>query len=155
MKRGQPKCVCAPNCKATAAINKSRKVGVNGGFAAFQLSEVKNVNRQYTIVRPPITPEVMQNDEPRIININRNVKHFQQKLNQSAEALFTGINKNNNTNNSNNSYNSNSNVSDIAKKIEWKFRSGYFNENSIHATSNFKELYLGNVVSIIIYLFIF
>jgi hypothetical protein len=128
MKRGQPKCVCAPNCKATATINKSRKVGVNGGFTAFH-----DVNRHYSIVRPPITSEPMQNDDPTIININRNVKKFQQKVNQSAEAVIDAR--------------SNNNTSNAARKIEWKFRSGYFNENSIHAT-NFKELYLGNIVSI-------
>ncbi|KAL7047057.1 hypothetical protein ACKWTF_002776 [Chironomus riparius] len=129
MKRGQPKCVCAPNCKATATINKTRKVGVNGGFTAFQLPEMKNVNRHYSIVRPPIT-ETMQNDDPTIININRNAKKFQQKLNQSAEAAVDSKNNNN--------------TSNAARKIEWKFRSGYFNENSIH-TANFKEIYLGNI----------
>lgn len=133
MKRGQPKCVCAPNCKATATINKTRKVGVNGGFTAFQLPEMKNVNRHYSIVRPPITSETMQNDDPTIININRNVKKFQQKMNQSVEAVNDAKN-NNNTGNA-------------AQKIEWKFRSGYFNENSIQ-TANFKELYLGNIVSL-------
>lgn len=132
MKRGQPKCVCAPNCKATATINKTRKVGVNGGFTAFQLPEMKNVNRHYSIVRPPITSEPMQNDDPTIININRNVKKFQQKMNQSVEAVIDAKNNNN--------------TSNTARKIEWKFRSGYFNENSIH-TTNFKELYLGNIVS--------
>lgn len=139
MKRGQPKCVCAPNCKATAAINKSHKVGVNGGFTAFQLPDM-NVNRHYTVVRAPITSEIMQNDEPTIININRHDKKFQQKFNQSSEASLHGINNNNNDSN-------NSNLSSTARKIEWKFRSGYFNENSIHMTSNFKELYLGNIVS--------
>jgi hypothetical protein len=128
MKRGQPKCVCAPNCKATATINKTRKVGVN---PAFQLPEMKIVNRHYSIVRPPIVSEPMQNDDPTIININRNVKKFQHKTNQSTEAAHD-VKMNNNTSN-------------VARKIEWKFRSGYFNENSIHV-ANFRELYLGNIV---------
>lgn len=143
MKRGQPKCVCAPNCKATAGINKNRKVGVNGEFTTFQLPDT-NINRHYTVVRAPIPAEVMQNDEPTIININRHEKSFQKNLNQTLEASRQGTTDNSNGDGS---------LSSAARKIEWKFRSGYFNENSIHLTNNFKELYLGNIVSEFIIIF--
>jgi hypothetical protein len=81
MKRGQPKCICSPQCKAaTATINKNRKVGVNEEFTAIELPEMRSVNRHYSVVRPPIAAE-MQNDEPSAL------ARSARKSNQSSEAL--------------------------------------------------------------------
>lgn len=129
MKRGKPKCVCAPQCKAATATinNKNRKVGVNGEFTAFQLPEM----RHYSVVRPP---SEMQNDEPTLVNILKNLKSFK-KMNQSTEAF----NK------------SSGNSNDVARTIELKFRKKLMLNQKSNAFNlipmNVDEFYLGNIVS--------
>ncbi|KAG5677818.1 hypothetical protein PVAND_007545 [Polypedilum vanderplanki] len=129
MKRGQPKCICSPQCKAaTAAINKNRKVGVNEEFTtALEMPEMRSVNRHYTVIRPPIISE-MQNDEPTLEKnfANKNLK----KINQSIEAFHLFFNNSNAAN----------------KTLELKFRNKLLtHNNSNNNMLHFDEFYLGNI----------
>jgi hypothetical protein len=149
MKRGQPKCVCAPNCKVTTTINtKNCKQGVNEGFTAFQSPEIKNINRHYTVVRPPPVISEMQNDEPTIIDGRQqqpakvlNNKKFNHSLGESPSSATSASSKL-------------LNLTESLRQVEWKFRNGYFNANSIYLTSLANELHLGYIVSVLIKIFI-
>lgn len=128
MKRGQPKCICSPQCKAaTTTINKNRKVGVNEEFTALELPEMRNVNRHYSVVRPPIISE-MQNDDPTLANsvANKNLKKF----NQSSEALLVSSSANSST-----------------SVLEWRFRNKILSHNSHNNILHIDEFYLGSIVS--------
>jgi hypothetical protein len=103
MKRGQPKCICSPQCKAaTATINKNRKVGVNEEFTEMR-------NRHYSVVRPPVVLE-MQNDEPTLDKGAAGAR----RVNHSSEALASD-----GTNSS-------------ARTLEWRIRSKINSNQILH-----------------------
>lgn len=79
MKRGQPKCICSPNCKANAVINNNRKVDSNGDIEFIKLPDKKLINRPYSVIRP----SEMQSDEPTLIIASNSGQNLRQKINQS------------------------------------------------------------------------
>lgn len=139
MKKSQPKCICAPNCKASSAsINKNRRVGgEGGGIEVIQLPELKSVNRQYNVVR---AASEMQSDEPTLIIASgrgRNLRP-QQKFNQSNGDAVNAVRSL--------ALPQNATVDEIARSIEMKFRSGFFND--IRFSPSYQdEFYLGVSVS--------
>lgn len=139
LKKGQPKCICAPNCKASAAINKNRRVGgEGGGIEVIKLPEMKSANRQYNVVR---SASEMQSDEPTLIIASgrgRNLR--QQKFNHSNGDVGV-INTVRSL-----TLPQNATVDDVARSIEMKFRSGFFNDIRF-SPSHQDEFYLGVSVS--------
>lgn len=148
LKRGQPKCICAPNCKASAATmtNKNRKeVGVGGGgFEVIQLADMKNVNRQYSVIRQ----SDMQSDEPTLIIASGRGRNSRQKFNQSNNNSEAAV-----INTVRSLLPQNATVDDdVARSIEMKFRNGFFND--VRFTPSYHdEFYLGNVVSLYSFFF--
>lgn len=140
LKRGQPKCICAPNCKASAAtmINKNRKeVGGGGGFEVIQLPEMKNVNRQYSVIRQ----SDMQSDEPTLIIASGRGRNSRQKFNQSNSNSEAAV-----INTVRSLLPQNATVdNDVVRSIEMKFRNGYFNDVRFNPSYH-DEFFLGNVV---------
>lgn len=147
MKKGHPKCVCAPNCKATAAAtNKSRKVGSAKKIQVIQMPELRSMRRQNER-RPRFE---MQNDEPTLIVANYNRR-------QSASKRPPSIARLDETKTSKNSDNEAliySQMSTKAPKIpandtsfETMLRNGEFNDYSITVTPYVEGFYFGNVVS--------
>lgn len=135
MKRGQPKCICSPNCKASTP---NRKVG-GGGIEVIQLPQMKkNKSRQYSVIRQ----SDMQSDEPTLIIASGRGRNSRQKFNQS------NINTEASVINTVRSLMlpQNATVDDVARSIEMKFRSGSFND--VQFTPSLQsEFYFGNVVS--------
>jgi hypothetical protein len=144
MKKGQPKCVCAPNCRVTATINnKNRKVGGTKRIAVIQLPEMKSANRHYSVVGLPTKNSEMQSDEPTLIVAN-NRRNLLLKLNQSSSEASSP-----NTVQSLIPSRASPNDNDTRIMMEMKFRSGFFNDNNnIKMTSYYDEFYFGNIVSI-------
>lgn len=112
--------------------------GEGDGIEVIKLPEMKSVNRQYSVVRPA---SEMQSDEPTLIIASgrRNLRQ-EQKFNQSNGD--TGVI---------NTVRSlalpqNATVDDVARSIEMKFRSGFFNDIRF-ASSYHDEFYLGVSVS--------
>lgn len=115
--------------------------GEGGGIKVIKLPEMKSVNtRQYNVVRPA---SEMQSDEPTLIIASgrgRNLRQ-QQKFNQSnGDAGVI------NTVRSLVISPQNATVDDVARSIEMKFRSGYFNDIRF-SQSHHDEFYLGVFVS--------
>lgn len=152
MKKGLPKCVCAPNCKATAAANKqNRKVGSAKKIAVIQMPETRNLRRN----QKRLSPSEMQNDEPMLIVANFNPRQGGKKPSadgkkSSKEALIysplmhanldhpvQALQQTNATRNSSD---------DDAKTVEMKMRGGVFNDNAVKFTS-YVDGYYGNLVS--------
>jgi hypothetical protein len=110
--------------------------GEGGGIEVIKLPEMKSVNRQYSVVRPA---SEMQSDEPTLIIASgrgRNLR--QQKFNQTnGDAINTVRSL---------ALPQNATVDDVARSIEMKFRSGYFND--IRFSPSYQdEFYLGVSVS--------
>lgn len=147
MKKGLPKCVCAPNCKATASANKSPKVNSAKKIAVIQMPEKRNEKR--------LKPSEMQNDEPTLIVANINRRQGNKKLNQRAESKQ----KNDASEalayspliNTNLNYQIPGNMSNEtdhhAHMIGSKIRSGFFNDHTVTVTSYVDAFYVGNLVS--------
>lgn len=156
MKKGLPKCVCAPNCKATAAANKqNRKVGSAKKIAVIQMPEMRNLRRN----EKRLTPSEMQNDEPTLIvaNFNRRqgIKKPTQggKKNANEALVYSPLIRANleqpdqvlQVTSSGNA--SKNNTTDDSKTIEMKIRNGFFNDNTLKVTSYVVDEYYGNLVS--------
>lgn len=162
MKKGLPKCVCAPNCKATAAANKSQRVNAKK-IAVIQMPETRNLRRN----EKRLTPSEMQSDEPTLIVANFNRRQANKKTNQRAD------NKKNSKDNpkealiylplmnanpfdqsailQKTSRNMSNNATDVdAKVVEMKLRSGFFNENTARVTSYMDGFHVGNFVSLFV-----
>lgn len=110
--------------------------GKGDGIEVIQLPKMKSVNRQYSVIRPA----EMQSDEPTlIIARGRNLRQ-QEKFNQSngdAGVINTVRSL---------ALPQNATVDDLARSIEMKFRSGYFNDVRF-SPSYHDEFYLGVSVS--------
>ncbi|CRL00234.1 CLUMA_CG013507, isoform A [Clunio marinus] len=135
MKKGFPKCVCAPNCKATAAANKLKNVQNNKKISVIHLAERKNLKRSK---KRKMQPE-MQNDEPILIvatlnrkqnkRMNQRINREKNNLNEtlilqpikSAYHKVHTIQKNAN--------NISQGVEDV-DVLQTKIRSGYFDDDS-------------------------
>lgn len=115
-------------------------MGGEGGIEVIKLPEMKSVNRQYSVVRPA---SEMQSDEPTLIIASgrgRNLRQ-QQKFNQSngdAGVINTVRSL---------ALPQNATVDDVARSIEMKFRSGFFNDIRF-SSSYHDEFYLGVSVSL-------
>lgn len=153
MKKGLPKCVCAPNCKATAAANKHQKANSAKKIAVIQMSEMRNLKRN----EKRLTPSEMQNDEPTLIVANFNRRQGSKKPNQRAdnkknsnEALVYSplINSNLDHEVQISQRNTTNHTADHdASLIEMKIRSGFFNVHTSKVTSN-DDFFIGNFVSL-------
>lgn len=142
MKKGFPKCVCAPNCKA----NKNQKANK---IAVYQMPETRNMKRN----EKRLTPIEMQNDEPTLIVANFNRRQSTKRTNQRA---------NNNESPKALSYShlisssldhqapmsaNISNETDHADMLGMKIRSGFFNDHTTKVTSTLPDgFYVGNLV---------
>lgn len=154
MKKGLPKCVCAPNCKATAAANKNQKASSAKKIAVIQMPEMRNLRRN----EKRLTPSEMQNDEPTLIVANFNRRQANKKANQRADSKKNAKNEaltysplmNANLDHQvqilQKSSGNMSNDTD-AKAVEMKIRSGFFNDNTVKVTSYVDGFFIGNLVS--------
>lgn len=125
-------------------INKNRKEvgGGGGGFEVIQLPEMKNVNRQYSVIRQPD----MQSDEPTLIIASGRGRNSRQKFNQSNNNSEAAV-----INTVRSLLPQNATVDDdVARSIEMKFRNGYFNDVRFNPSYH-DEFYLGNVVSFLLH----
>lgn len=146
MKKGFPKCVCAPNCKATA--NKNQKTHSARKIAVFQMPQK----------RQKLTPSDIQNDEPTLIvaNFNQqqgNTRSIQKQDNDKTstnEALVYSPLINANLDHQVQIDQMSKNMSNITdhdmKIIGLKIRNGFFNDNT-KVTSYVDGFYIGNLVS--------
>lgn len=149
MKKGLPKCVCAPNCKATASANKHQKVSSAKKISVIQMAEMRNLKRNEK--RP--TPFEMQNDEPTLIVANFNRRQSNQRTDSkknSNEALVYSplINANLDHQVQIHQGNMSNDTDQDANAIGMKIRSGFFNDHTSKVTSN-DDFYIGNFVSLI------
>ena len=145
MKRGLPKCVCAPNCKATAAANKQLKVNNAKKIAVLRLPETRQLKRS----EKRLTPSEMQNDEPTLIvaNFNRRQANKKKKKINENEALIYSPLINVNLDRQIQILQTR-NMSNATDTVESKIRSGIFNDNSVTLTSFVDEFYIGNLVRV-------
>ena len=152
MKKGLPKCVCAPNCKATAAANKHQKATSAKKIAVIQMPEMRNLKRNEKRL-----PSEMQNDEPTLIVANFNRRQSSKKPNQrtdsnknSNEALVYSplINANLDHQVQIHQGNVSNDTDQDANAIGMKIRSGFFNDHTVKVTSN-DDFYVGNFVSLL------
>jgi hypothetical protein len=142
MKKGLPKCVCAPNCKATAAANKIQQ-RASAKIAVIQMPETKTLRRNE---KSRLTPSEMQNDEPTLIDANVNRRQGLKRLNQSQravnnEALIYSPLINANIENS-----STRNATQEVKTIETKIRGGFFGDQNKFTSYN-DGFYIGKMVN--------
>jgi hypothetical protein len=147
LKRGKPKCVCTPNCKASAMKKQQQK------FSVKSLSEMRDSKRfepsERTIQQQTLE---MQNDEPTLIVANFNTRNANQRAtinvvdnktvqkNDSIEAFSSLIKV----------VNLQSNMSNDARHFENQLRNGFFNQ--FPPTKVLKvhdEFYIGTLVSFI------
>lgn len=155
MKKGLPKCVCAPTCSKAANNSKKAKIAV------VQMPDARNLKRNEK--RP--TPAEMQNDEPTLIVANVNQRQGTKRTNQRTdkknkenanEALIYSPLINAHDDHQVQMYQPmDSNMSrtvtdDHANMIETKIRSGFFNDNTVKVTSYADEFYIGNQVKFVI-----
>lgn len=159
MKKGFPKCVCAPNCKVTAAANKNQKANSAKKIAVIQMPEMRNLRRN----EKRLTPTEMQNDEPTLIvaNFNRRQdKKTSQRAgnkktakNNANEALIYSPLINENLDHQvqvlqTTSSNLSNDTSGDARSIEMKIRGGFFNDETVTVTSYVDGFNIGNLVSL-------
>lgn len=142
MKKGLPKCVCAPNCKATAAANKQQKKNSAKKITVIRMPETRHLKRN----EKRLTPSEMQNDEPTLIvaNFNRRQGNKKKKNNENEALIYSPL------------INANlerqvqilqaRNTSNATDTVEMKIRSGFFNENTVKVTSFVDGFYIGNLV---------
>jgi hypothetical protein len=155
MKKGLPKCVCAPNCKATAAANKNQRASNAKKIAVIQMPETRHLRRS----EKRLTPSELQNDEPTLIvaNFNRRTGGGK-KSNQRAdkdksanEALIYSplidANPEHQVHIHAMAKNASNETEFDANTVGMKIRSGFFNEHTMKVTSYVDGLYLGNLVS--------
>lgn len=147
MKKGLPKCVCAPNCKATAAANKSRNAKK---IAVIQMPETRNLKRN----EKRLTPSEMQNDEPTLIVANFNRRQGGKKKKPANEALIYSplINANldqpSQIPQKSGNVSSNNDTDTDARAVESKIRGGFFNDSKVTSTYVEESFFVGNLVSL-------
>lgn len=144
MKKGLPKCVCAPTCKATAAANKQQKINKAKNIAVFRMPETRHLKRG----ERRLTPSEMQNDEPTLIiaNFNRRQGNKKKKVNENEALIYSPL------------INADlerqaqilqtRNMSNTTDTVESKIRNGFFNDNTLAVTSFTDGFYIGNLVRI-------
>lgn len=144
MKKGLPKCVCAPNCKATAAANKHQKLSSAKKIAVIQMPEMRNLKRN----EKRQTPSEMLNDEPTLIVANFNRRQTSKKQNQRTDSkkslVYSPLI---NANLDHEVQIHQNNLSNDANVVGMKIRSGFFNDHATKVTFN-DDLYIGNFVSL-------
>lgn len=148
MKKGLPKCVCAPNCKATAAANKIQRMNSTKKITVIQIPDSMRSEKR-------LTPFEMQNDEPTLIIANFNRRQGNKKFNQTPESKQ----KNDATEalsyspliNTNLNYQMPVNMSNETDQnmhlIGSKIRSGFFSDHTVKVSSYVDDFYVGNLVS--------
>lgn len=144
MKKGLPKCVCAPNCKATAAAHKSQRMNSAKKVATIQMPETRNLKRN----ERRLTPSEMQSDEPTLIIANFN-RRPGKKINQKHEgkkALTSSPMTNENLQQQQQLQIGQQNTSN-GTDLETKLRSGFYNDQKSHLASYVDEFYIGNSVN--------
>lgn len=155
MKKGLPKCVCAPNCKASAAANKqNRKLANAKKITVIQMPEMKTLRRS----EKRLSPLEMQNDEPTLIVANFNRRQSNKKTSQDgpkdlneASLVYSPLTHANLDQSLQILQKTASNASknnsiEDAKTVETKIRNGFYNENSMTLAS-YVDGYYGNLVS--------
>jgi hypothetical protein len=143
MKKGLPKCVCAPNCKATAAANKQQKMNNAKKIAVIRMPETRHLKR----TEKRLTPSEMQNDEPTLIvaNVNRRHGNKKKKVNEDEALIYSPL------------INADldrqaqvlqtRNMSNETDTVESRIRNGIFNDNTVSVTSFIDGFHIGNLVS--------
>lgn len=136
MKRGKPKCVCAPSCKASATNKKSSEK-----FSVIRLPQTKIIKRQQKQTYE------MQNDEPTLI-----VANFDNSRNANQRAKFQNDNKTSPTRRNEMMHHDEEETMNFNKTTEsrlfaTKFRNGYFDQHSSKVIPANGELNIGTLVS--------
>lgn len=142
MKKGLPKCVCAPNCKATAAANKSQRTSSAKKIAVIQIPETRSLKRN----EKRLTPSEMQSDEPTLIVANFNRwpgKKNNQKVEGKKALLYSPLTSENLQQQVQLGLQNTSNGTDL----EMRLQSEYLNDQTSRLTTYVDDFYIGNSVN--------
>ena len=92
MKKGQPKCICAPNCKSPINKVKVKRVGMKNINVIQMQQKTKNLKRQSNLERRhrKASTDEMQDDSPLVVT---NYDHRRtNNENQRVSKIFNGSN---------------------------------------------------------------